>query len=184
MRSHPEPTPNEEPCGLPPAAPAVFTNLYRQHVAAVYRYFYHQIGHVQDAEDLTATTFTRALSTFAQYEPERGSRPAWLFGVAHHCLQDHRRHWRAFVGPLPPGLVDPQPLPEFQLVSAERAVALQHAVRGLRVGQRDALMLHFFGGLQFAEVAAALGRSEGAVKMLVQRAVKALRDCSSLEDLR
>jgi RNA polymerase sigma-70 factor (ECF subfamily) len=184
MRSYPEPASNEEPCGLPPAALAVFTHLYRQHVAAVYRYFYHQIGHVQDAEDLTATTFTRALSTFAQYKPDMGSCPAWLFGVAHHCLRDHRRHWRALIGPLPLGLVDPQPLPEFQLVSAERAVALQRAIQGLRVGQRDALMLHFFAGLPFVEVAAALGRSEGAVKMLVQRAVKALRDCSSLEDLR
>jgi RNA polymerase sigma-70 factor, ECF subfamily len=161
-----------------------FTCLYRQQVAAVYNYFYHQIGHVQDAEDLTGTTFSTALSRFAQYQPELGSLRAWLFGVAYNCLREHRQRRLRSVEQLPMNLLDPQPLPESQVLWNERAAALHRAVRELPVGQRHALTLRFFAGLRTSEVAAALGRSEGAVKMLVQRAVVALRDCLSLEDWR
>jgi RNA polymerase sigma-70 factor (ECF subfamily) len=184
MRSHPDPAPNEEPYGPSPETLAAFTCLYQQQFAAVYRYFYHQTGHIQDTEDLTGTTFHRALSRFEQYQPELGSRPAWLFGVAHNCLREHGRRRRQSAEQLPPELLDPQPLPESQLLSAERAASLHRAIRELPAGQRHALTLRFFAGLRASEVAAVLGRSEGAVKMLVRRAVLALRDCSSLEDWR
>src|SRR5262249_33812353 len=95
MGSHPDPAPNDEPCWLCPAARAAFTALYRQHRAAVFRYFYHQIGHVQDAEDLTATTFCTAVSRFAQYRPEQAVLAAWLFGVAHNCFREYRRRRRS-----------------------------------------------------------------------------------------
>jgi RNA polymerase sigma-70 factor, ECF subfamily len=158
------------------------TCLYRQHAAAVYRYFYPQIGHVQDAEDLTSTTFCTALSGFAQYQPEKGSLRVWLFGIAHNCLRDYWRRRRPSADQLPLDLLDPQPLPDSQLLSSERAAALHRAIRELPAGQREALTLRFFAGLRTSEVAAVLGRSEGAVKMLVQRAVVRLRHCSSLED--
>src|SRR5690242_19444630 len=103
------PEPDEDPYGLCPDARAAFTTLYHQQAVAVYRYFYHQIGHVQDAEDLTATTFSTALSRFAQYQPERASVRAWLFGVAHNCPREHRRRPQS-AEPLPLQVLDPQPL--------------------------------------------------------------------------
>jgi RNA polymerase sigma-70 factor, ECF subfamily len=166
-----------------PDAQAAFTRLYQHHAAAVYRYFYQQIGHVQDAEDLTATTFSTALMRFAHYRREQGSLPAWLFGVAHNCLREHRRRLRPSE-PLLVEIPDSRPLPERQLLSAEGAEALHRAVRRLPAEQRDALALRFFGGLRTADVAAVLGKSDAAVKMLVHRAVAALRDCSTQEDWR
>jgi RNA polymerase sigma-70 factor, ECF subfamily len=166
-----------------PDARAAFTTLYHQHADAVYRYFYHQVGHVQDAEDLTATTFCTALARFAHYQPEQGSLAAWLFGIAHNCLREHRRRSRP-VQQLPLELLDPQPLPERQVLSDERAIALRRAIRELPAEQSEALALRFFGGVRTSDVAAVLGKSDGAVKMLVHRAVTALRDCSTLEDWR
>jgi RNA polymerase sigma-70 factor (ECF subfamily) len=180
MPSQPDPAPKEEPPGLCSDALAAFTTLYQQHAAAVYRYFYHQLGHVQDAEDLTATTFSTALRRFAHYRPGQGTLPAWLFGVAHNCLREHRRRPSPVV-PLPPDLLDPQPLPDGQLLSTERAAALHRAIQGLPADQREALALRFFAGLRTSDVAAVLGKSDGAVKMLVHRAVVALRDCSTEE---
>src|SRR5690348_2782141 len=94
------PVSNEEPPWLCPDRLAAFTTLYHQHFASVYRYFYHQIGHVQDAEDLTERTFMTALCRLAQYQPERASLPVWLFGVAQNCLREYRRR-RVSAGPLP-----------------------------------------------------------------------------------
>jgi DNA-directed RNA polymerase specialized sigma24 family protein len=46
------------------------------------------------------------------------------------------------------------------------------------------LSLRFFGGLQTADVAAVLGKSEGAVRMLLHRAVVKLRERSKQEGWR
>jgi RNA polymerase sigma-70 factor, ECF subfamily len=180
MCSHPDTAPHEQRCGLRPDALAVFTTLYHQQAAAVYRYFYHQVAHTQDAEDLTATTFTRALDRLAGYQPEKASLSAWLFGVAHNCMREFR-HRRRSMDQLPLDILDAQPEPESQLLMTERAEALHRAIRDLSADQRDALALRFFGELRTGEIATVLDKTDGAVKMLVHRAVKNLRDCATRE---
>jgi hypothetical protein len=51
-----------------------FTALFRQTVSAEYSYFYQQVGNIKHAEDLTATTFSKALASFERYQMTRGSR--------------------------------------------------------------------------------------------------------------
>jgi RNA polymerase sigma-70 factor, ECF subfamily len=160
-----------------------FAAIYRQYVSAVYSYFYHQVSNIPDAEDLTATAFSTALASFGRYQTSRGSLAAWLFGVARNCLRDHRRHPHT-AERLERELPDWQPLPELQLLSAERAMALHEAIGHLPSDQREALALRFFGELRTRDVAAVLGKSEGAIKMLVRRAVLTLRDRSEREGWR
>jgi RNA polymerase sigma-70 factor (ECF subfamily) len=164
-----------------PAAPAAgqadrFAALYRAHVLPLYRYFHQCVGNPEDAEDLTATTFARALASLGRYD-ERGSFAAWLFAIARHTLRDHRRRRRprADLDALGPVLADPGPSVEARVLRAEQARLLVALVRALPDDQREALVLRVFARLSTAEVAAVLGRSEGAVKMLVHRAVARLR---------
>ena len=147
----------------------------------MYRYFYHQVAHMQDAEDLTATTFTRALDRFAHYQPDKASLSTWLFGVAHNCMREFR-HRRRSMDQLPLEILDAQPEPESQLLMTERREALHRAIRDLPARQREALALRFFGELRAGEIATVLDKTEDAVKMLVHRAVKKLRDCATRED--
>ena len=162
-----------------------FAAVYRQYVSAVYSYFYHHVSNVPDAEDLTATAFSTALARFSRYKSSRGSLAAWLFGIARNCLRDHRRNahsapteWSELELP------DLRPLPELQLLAAERALALHKAIARLPSNQREALALRFFGGLRTRDVAAVLGKSEGSVKMLIRRALVTLRDRSEREGWR
>jgi len=154
-----------------------FAAIYREYVTPVYRYLYQHVRNPHDAEDLTATTFSRALATLGRYE-ERGSFAAWLFSVARHTLRDFQRRRRAHVDVdvVAPALVDPAPLPDAQVVQAEQAHFLRALVAQLPADQREALVLRIYAGLSTTEVAAVLDRSEGAVKMLVHRAVTRLRD--------
>jgi RNA polymerase sigma-70 factor (ECF subfamily) len=165
--------------------------MYRKHASSVHTYFYHHVGNIQDAEDLTATAFSKALASFAGYQTARGSRAAWLFGIARNCLRDHWRRARGLerfqpdvLQRLQPDIADRQPSPEMHVLSAERALALGQAIQRLPSDQREALSLRFFGGLQTADVAAVLGKSEGAVRMLLYRAVVKLRERSKQEGWR
>ncbi len=64
-----------------------FTILYRRYVTPLYRYLYHRLGNVKDAEDLTAQVFTDALEGLASYR-EHGRFSSWLFTIAHRRLID------------------------------------------------------------------------------------------------
>lgn len=155
---------------------AAFAPLYHHYLIPIYRYFYAQVGQIPDAEDLTATTFSKALTSLARYRAT-GSFAAWLFGIAHHTLLDF---WRARPAHLDlttvgPYLVDPTALPETQVLQQEQLYTLHRALRTLPTDQREALVMRYFGRLAFREIATVLGRSEGAVKMLVQRALTHLR---------
>ncbi len=155
----------------------IFLSLCAAQVTPLYRYFYHQLGHRQDAEDLVASTIDKALASRAHFDPARGTPPAWLFGIARHTLRDFQRRQRPQVSltTLDPPLVDGLLSPDIQAIHAEEAQALHVRVRHLPIGQREAVTLYYFGALSAREVALVLGRSEGAVRLLIHRALTSLR---------
>src|SRR5687768_6337225 len=76
-----------------PAAQVAFALLYRRYAGAVYRYHVRHVGDHDEAEDLTAATFARALAAFPRYR-EEGNAAAWLFAIARHARLDHARRRR------------------------------------------------------------------------------------------
>jgi len=158
-------------------APETFLALYREQVIPVYRYCYQQTGNVHDAEDLLGTTLCKAFAGRATFDPGRGTFAAWLFGIARHVLRDFRRGQRplADVAGLDPPPADAAPSLDMQVVRAEQGQLLHARVLRLPPAQRDAVCLRYFGGLRVAEIAAVLGRSEGAVSLLIHRAFATLR---------
>lgn len=162
---------------------ADFGDLYRTHVMQLYRYFYHHIGNVHDAEDLTAMTMSKALANLDRYEG-RGTFAAWLFSIARHTLVDNHRQYRPTIDLLSVRSThtDPAPSPESEAVQADQAYRLNRLLKQLPSGQHDALALRYFAGLRTAEIAAVLGRSEGAVKQLIHRALVTLRGTCQQEE--
>ncbi|MDY6875297.1 MAG: RNA polymerase sigma factor [Chloroflexota bacterium] len=155
-----------------------FDALYRRYVTRVYRYCYAHTGTHADAEDLTAQTFLAALEGLPRYRG-RGPFAAWLFGIARRKCTDHHRSQYAkrsesleMANPLP----DPSaPDPEQNAYRNDMLDCVRHALPHLSPDRREALTLRFWGGLRGREVAAVMRRSEGAVKMLLSRAVADLR---------
>ncbi len=165
------------------ADPEAFVALYRRYVGPVHRYLLGQVGDRADAEDLTATTFGKALTALDGYD-ERGTFAAWLFGIARHTLRDHQRRRRPGldVAPLVDMLPDADPPPEERALAAERARTLHRLLDALPTAQREALALHYFGGLRTAEIAAIQGCGHGALRMRIHRGLAALRARYRTED--
>ena len=155
---------------------ATFAGLYRQYAPLLYRYFYRQVGNPQDAEDLMASTFSKALASLERYH-EQGRFEAWLFSIARHTLRDMQRRQKPDVDLdlVAPGLADQALEPEAWAIQAEQARVLYGLIGQLPTDQRRALLLRFFGDFTIGEIAARLDRSIGAVKMLVHRAITTLR---------
>lgn len=157
-----------------------FAELYRRHITRVYRYHMAHTANVKDAEDLTSQTFMAAFEGIRSYRGS-GSFAAWIMGIASRKRALFFRGSRPEV-PLDAALHIPTPgLPTdkaaTQRLQMER---VQHALRQLSPERSEALILCYFGGLSTAEAGCVLGKSGAAVKMLLSRGLRDLRERTSL----
>jgi RNA polymerase sigma-70 factor (ECF subfamily) len=171
--------------------PDRFDALYRRYLARVYSYAYYELGDHHAAEDATEATFVSALTNLSRFE-ER-ARPAdgegastfrvWLFQIARNEVAGERRRARRRpVEPIGETLVtDPLDV-ESDAVRRDEARAAWRAVGRLPGERRQAMVLRFVDELSTAEIAGVLGRSEGAVRVLIHRALKSVaRDLGASE---
>jgi RNA polymerase sigma-70 factor (ECF subfamily) len=154
------------------ADPAAFAPLYERYLDPVYRYCYRRLGNREAAEDATSVVFTRALASIGNYQD--GSFAGWLFAIAHNVVVDcHRR--RRPVQALPEiEPADSAPSPEEAALAADERRSVRALLAALPEDQRRVLELRL-AGLRGVDIAVALGRSPGAIKMLQLRAMTRLR---------
>jgi RNA polymerase sigma-70 factor (ECF subfamily) len=157
-----------------------FTELYRAHLRDVYSYAYYRIGNHHDAEDLTEHTFLQAYRHFERAQRESNGRPLrpWLIRIAHNLAANyHRDRSRRPQTHLEDASILSAPHQTEDLVAGREE--LQHVlegVAGLADDRREALIMRFALGMDNREIARALGRSEGATKVLIHRAIKQLEE--------
>lgn len=149
-------------------------DLYDRALPDVYGYLVARCGSDAVAEDLTSETFLAAVDAV-----RRGSVPdltvAWLIGVARHKLVDHwRRQGRERdAAPRVAEATADEPVDRWD-VHLDRVVA-RDTLAVLGPHHRSALTLRYLDGLPVREVAACLGRTEGATEVLLVRAKAAFR---------
>jgi len=157
-----------------------FAELYRRHVTRVYRYHMAHTGNVKDAEDLTSQTFIAALENIKTYRGS-GSFAAWIMGIA---ARKRAMFFRGSKPEVPLEAAHHIPTPDLPTdKAAARRLEFDHvqiAMKSLSPDRTEALILCFFGGLTNSEAGKVLGKSEGAVKMLVSRGLQDLRERTSL----
>jgi RNA polymerase sigma-70 factor (ECF subfamily) len=162
------------------ALDSAFTELYRAHLRDVYSYAYYRIGNHHDAEDLTEQTFLQAYRHFERAQRESNGRPLrpWLIRIAHNLAANyHRDRSRRPQTNLEDAAVVTAPHGTEQIVEGREEVqAVLAGVAGLADDRREALIMRFALGMDNREIARALGRSEGATKVLIHRAIKQLEE--------
>lgn len=154
-----------------------FGQLYDHYVKGIYRFIYYRVGSQQLAEDLTADTFTRALRSIAKYTWQGKDFGAWLTTIARNLIIDHYKSSRSrlelVTESIPEGPTT-APSTEQDVLATLTNESLMVAVNGLPSEQRDCILMRFIQGLSIAETAAAMSRSEGAIKQLQLRAIRNL----------
>ena len=163
-----------------------FGQLYDHYVTGVFRFIYYRVGSQQLAEDLTSETFVRGLRAIQRFTWQGKDFGAWLTTIARNLIADHFKSSRSRLEivseTIPEGRTHAAS-PEQEVLSLISNEMLFEAVGSLPPEQRDCLLMRFIQGLSIAQTAAALGRSEGAIKQLQLRAVRSLAK-SLPEDVR
>jgi len=155
-----------------------FTEVYRTHLRDVYSYAYYRIGNHHDAEDLTEQTFLQAYRHFDRAQRESNGRPLrpWLIRIAHNLAANYYRdRSRRPQTQLEDASVVSAPHNTEELVEGRQELReVLEGVSKLPDDRREALIMRFALDMDNREIARALGRTEGATKVLIHRAIKQL----------
>jgi len=154
-----------------------FGLLYERHVERVFRFLRARGASEDEAADLTAITFERALRAIHRYRPQGAGFPAWVLRIARNAAIDATRERR----PEPLDVMADAPAvrrdgsPEAAAVAREDREHVRVLMASLPEAQRDALALRYGTGLSPGEIALVIGKSEGATKKLLTRGLSQLR---------
>lgn len=159
---------------------AAFQQLYEKHAQDVYRYLYYRLGNAHDAEDLAQQVFVNAWVKMRSYRPGSSPVSSWLLAIARNLLITFYRRRRmshslddpAVYAALPDSRAEFDPVEEAE--RRWRYDAVRDAIDTLPPDYRKVLLLRFVLNLQHRDIAAALRRTEGAVRILQLRALRKL----------
>jgi RNA polymerase sigma-70 factor (ECF subfamily) len=150
--------------------------IYDRWSPAIYRYSLRLLGETDLAEECVAETFSRFLVSLHQGSGPREFLQAYLFRIAHNWITDSYRSHSPATQPLDPAMrADLEEGPQhLSALEAERR-RVRAALRRLTPEQRQVILLKFEEEWNSEMIAAALNKSEGAVKALQHRALESLR---------
>lgn len=151
--------------------------LYQRYRPILFSFFYNLYRDVEVCEDLIQNVFERVVKYKSKYK-EEGSFKPWLFSIARNVSHDHykKQQKRKEVK-----LESWEELPilsggkQQKLEKEEELTLLRIALNSLEAEKKEVLILSKLKGLPYKEIGETLGCTEGAVKVKVYRALKALQ---------
>jgi RNA polymerase sigma-70 factor (ECF subfamily) len=153
-----------------------FSQIYDEYVNQLYKYIYYKVKK-EDVEDLTETLFLKAWENIGKYKNRKNtSFRSWLYRIAHNLVVDHYRLTREHVS-LDTRIssksreADPKEMAQNVLDNENLKVAISK----LKKNYRQIIVLKFINELSNKEICKVLKKSEGSVRILQYRALKALR---------
>ena len=157
--------------------PTAFGALYDRHFQTVYGFAYRRVSDHQEAEDVTAETFRKALEHIGMYEYRGLPFSVWLCRIAANVVNSRYRKAQRQAGLDEAFDVASDDVPPDALaVQSERGRKLRKLVETLPLDQQRVIVLRFARDEKLKVIAEQMGRSEGAIKQLLHRALGNLRE--------
>lgn len=158
---------------------SAFGLLYDKYQEQIFRFIYVKVGRREDAEDLAAQVFLQALTNISDWRDLGYPFSSWLYRIARNSVIDFYRASKNNTS------LEDLPAEQFATMAQELevdtdiALSIAHvrkSMLSLKEEYQDVLLMRFVEDMSIKDTAAALGKSEGAVKLLTHRAVRALRE--------
>jgi RNA polymerase sigma-70 factor (ECF subfamily) len=154
---------------------AHFRPLYEKWMPPVYRYLYHRVGGVQEAEELTAQVFLAVCEKLPAYR-HRGHFAAWLFSIARRKTAEYFRKRLRFDSLEVVDIADPEPDPFTQAADGDEIRRLRELIRALPEKDQEYIRLRFMAGLTYGEMAVLFKKRKDAVRKYLSRLLARLQN--------
>ncbi len=154
-----------------------FGKLYDTYAPRIYRFIFLKVSNRQDAEDLTHQVFVNAWESMSRFELRGFPFSSWLYRIAGNAVIDHYRTARVHqdLGTIPEEVVAEPSKLEQTLDQSLDVTTVRAALAKLEFDQQNVLIMKFIDDLSTKEIAQALSKSEGAIRVIQHRALKHLK---------
>jgi RNA polymerase sigma-70 factor, ECF subfamily len=155
----------------------LFSKIYDENIAKIYRFIYLKVNSQDVAEDLCSETFVKAWQVFKSNKSIE-SPQAFLYQIARNLVVDHYREKgrTQVVSPEAVEIADPAgDLEQAAFVNLEMD-NVKTALAGLRNDYQEIIIWHYVNDYSVPEISLMMGKSEGAVRVQLHRALRALKD--------
>ena len=154
-----------------------FAALYDLHIDRVYRYVYYWLPSKADAEDITQEVFVKAWRSIDKYKVTGAPFISWLMTIARNSVNSHHRASKRLV-PLPEtdSIVSDAVSPQAEAEMNFTRNYVRDSILKLKGEKQKVIQMRFISEMGYEEVAKALNKTEGAIRVLQYRALKDLRD--------
>jgi len=154
-----------------------FAKIYDHNVEKIYRFIYLKIGSVETAEDLAAQVFAKSWKQFKSGK-EIKNTSAYLFQVARAEIADYYRKGSRYkiISTQAVEVTDEAPTPEQEQKIKSDIEEMQDVLNELKEEHQDVLILRYIDDYSVEEIALMMNKSENAVRVMLHRALKELRE--------
>jgi RNA polymerase sigma-70 factor (ECF subfamily) len=154
-----------------------FSQIYDRYINRIYRFVFLKVNSREIAEDLTSEAFSRTWVVFKEKQDEIKNVRAFLYKIANNLVIDYyREKGKANVISINnPSIVDPRQDLEKHILLSSDMNNVKQALVHLKEDYQNVIFWHYLDDLPISEVSELLNRSEQATRVLLHRALKALR---------
>jgi len=155
---------------------AELTGMFEQYYDKIARYAYVRIGDRASAEDIAGEVFLKALKGLHFYRERGLPMSAWLFRIAHNLVVDFlRQKSKGCAVPIEEIDLPSEANPALQAETRLEMARVEQAMKVLSPAQQEVIRLRFLSELSSKEVAAVMGKSDGAVREMQSAAISRLK---------
>jgi len=155
-----------------------FEQVVLRHQASAWDAAYRFLGDPAEAEDITQDAFLKILDAAPRYRPTAKFR-TYLFRVLTRLCLDRTRKMGPVYTDAFPDIPDGSQSPLEAVTVQERDTDIRNAIMSLPPNQRMAVILRYYQGLSYAEIASAMETSVKAVERMLARARTSLENSLS-----
>lgn len=160
-----------------------FVALYDQHVGQVYKHVFYRVYSQVEAEDITQETFVKAWKAIDKYKITGAPFVAWLYTIAHNLIMDHYKAKKKAVSIQQAAQEEfgtrTGPSPEDIITEEFDKNRIKEAIQTLKGDKQKVILMRFIDGCSYKEIADALHKTEGAIRVIQFRALSDLKQIMS-----
>lgn len=156
----------------------VFSQIYDNCIDKIYRFIFFKVSSEEIAEDLCSETFLKGWQVFKENSKEIENPQAFLFQIARNLVIDYYREKdRARTVPTDSiAITDPdEDLEEKAFINSEIEM-LKTAITDMKQDYQEVIIWHYIDDYSISEIAQIMDKSEGAVRVMLHRALKSLKN--------
>lgn len=153
-----------------------FRTLYDLYVDQIYRFIYYRVSqHQETAEDLTSEVFAKALHALPKFRDQGYAYSTYLYQVARSVCADYYRKHKE-VDDIEEVEVSDGSFARINIENATDSTFLWEKIAELPVTLQEMVRLRYIEDLSHEEIGKIVGKSPGAVRTALSRAIDQLHD--------